>query len=377
MIMDRTSTETGAIDWQPITLEMAGKVGALLRESASPLASGRYLTDPKVAFSLVWEYSRHPDSEVIADRAEDFPNLLRAMCGPRDLLHSSASEPSVPLLGDRGSAFKIYLDTIAELLRVWRTGPPPPGLPGSIAAHWCVRHPDILQQIQTAMRSRSRYFVPEEANWTYDELRPGGPFHHPLQQHKKLALVSSDRFIGQRTWSQAARTAAYALFGDFLTGKPEDIGFCRKCEQPFERGKRTLFCSLKCARCYSATSSHDAAIRLRNRKAFRKSVTSVAKWVGKSHRAGSDWRRQVENAPELVTRDGRHSRTVGFYIRAAESPLGSPDREKLLDSLLDTSVFSAGTIREKEREKLRPEVNAFLENIRRAQAMKKNGKRSI
>ena len=210
-----------AIDWAKLT------------PSASPLAHGLHVADPFMAFCVAWKYDREPENGLGLD--EDFPKLLQAMCGGR------TSSQKVVLSGDPGIAFPIFLTTISHLLRVWREEPASGGLPGSAAAHWCDQHPEILERIQDALASRSRFFQPEMADWTLGELRPGGLAH--VTEHRKLKLSTTARFVGQRSWGQAAQTAAYALFGDFLAKKPQEFGFCQRCEQPFLRGKKTIFCS--------------------------------------------------------------------------------------------------------------------------------------
>jgi hypothetical protein len=346
MIEPSTSEET-AIDWSKLI------------PSAAPLAHGKYLSDPFTAFFVVWHSEHEPENDLCLDG--DFPKFLRAMCGGR------SGSQGVLLSGDSGIAFQIFLATISSLLRTWREQPPPSGLPGSAAAHWCDRHPEILERIQEAVASRSRFIRPERAEWTLGELRPGGLAD--VAEHEKLELITTDRFIGQRTWSQAAQTAAYALFGDFLTGNPRLIGFCRKCEQPFLCGKRARFCSTKCAHVYSATMSRNSGAGEARRETLRKAAEGLSRRLREPQRKGSAWRSVVERAARLQTRDGRQSRTLGEYIRAAQSPPDSPEREKLLDSLMRDSMEQP-----ENSDGVQRKLDAFLENIRKAQDMEERSK---
>jgi hypothetical protein len=347
-MVEASKSEDAAIDWPKLI------------PSASPLVHGTYLTDPFMAFFVVWQYEHEPENDLCLEG--DFPKFLRAMCGSRN------GSQRVLLSGDSGIAFHIFLATISSLLRAWREEAPPSGLPGTAAAHWCDRHPEVLERIQDAVASRSRFIRPVTPEWTLDELRPGGAAH--VGEHRKLELIATERFTGQRSWGQAAQTAAYSLFGDFLGDSPELIGFCRRCDRPFLCGKRARFCSTKCAHVYSAIVSRKSAAGHARRETLRKATEGLSRWLREPHRTGSAWRPVVEKAAGLQTRDGRQSRTLGEFIRAAESPPDSPEREKLLRSLLSDS-----TEQPEARDRVQRKLEGFLENIRNAQGMTERSKR--
>ena len=278
------------------------------------------------------------------------------------------------LLGEPENALGTYLSIIAWLLRIWRNDPPPSGLSGDATAHWCDRHPDILQLIQGAMCSRSSYFSPEEIEWTREELRPGGRAHS--KDNVKLGLVPTTRFTGQRTWRQAARTAAYSLFGAFLGDKPEIIGFCRRCEKPFFRGKSTVFCFAKCALLYSAKESRDRKTRKQKRNTFNIVARELRRWLSRHHRAGSVWWKDVQDKADInARRSSRKSRTISKYIRAAISPSGSLERMRLLSSLFHEGDFADSARRHQELETLKQELETFLTNVQRAENLAMRGKR--
>jgi hypothetical protein len=114
-----------------------------------------------------------------------------------------------------------------------------------------------------------------------------------------------------------------------------------------------------------------------------KAAESLSKWLGKTSKRNSDWRMAAQNAAGLQTRDGRHSRMLGEFIRAANTPPRSPERQDLLCSLLDNGGSSRSTKqangfeklqnlrqhlrREAENEKLQRDLDAFLVDILTAQ----------
>jgi hypothetical protein len=208
------------------------------------VSGGRhYFTDPLSAFELAWRYERRDKMRDGNEREsenrffgclnEEFVNVFSERCAPDNLLRGHASSSSEILARlERSRALSRYLDLLRGLLWAWREEPPqeppPECAPGCKAALWCDAHPLILEEIQVGMRLRRRYPVLETVEG-------------------KRVLVLHDRFLGQRNWDQAAKTAAYTLFWEFLASEPEKLGFCGKCDKPFLRGKRTLFCSEKCA----------------------------------------------------------------------------------------------------------------------------------
>jgi hypothetical protein len=333
----------------------------------------KYLTNPSAAFLAAWVYEHDSNNGFLERLGEVFPDLLLEMCGWRPIDGSSPVRPKKILLGERQYALSTYLDKIASLIRVWRNEPPPSGLPGVTAAHWCDRHPEILQDIQAAMCSRSSCFSPKQIEWTWAELRPGGAAHS--KENVKLGLVPTTRFVGQRTWRQAAGTAAHALFGAFLGKKPENLGFCKKCERPFILGKQTTYCSPKCARSYSAVASRDKTTRRKKLKTFRKVAKELAEWLSRQHREGSVWWEGAQKAAEIRTTKGRRSRTIGEYIRTAMTPPGSPERDRLLRSLFNEGDFADSARRCQGFETRKQELEVFLANVLQAENLAMRGKR--
>jgi hypothetical protein len=312
-----------------------------------------YFTDPLSAFDLAWGYVHCG-----IDSSGFFPTYLKEIF-PELLLSKCTLNGSFVLGGDRDSALRIYLVTIGWLLCVWRTEQPISRTYGSSVAHWCAQHAEALAAIKTAMRQRARYLEVEEVSWDITEWRPGGLAHSP--ENKNLALVTRERFIGQRTWSQAAQTSAYALFGDFLGGEPNQIIFCRRCDRPFQRSRKTIYCSLECGHAGSSIDSrHDATAR-RRRRGLRQATKTLNEWLKNPHRTGSDWRSAAERAFGLRSIDGRYSRLMSEFIRASRTPSGSDEREKLLRSLL-----LCRTQERKELKHVQQLLDGFLANVEKA-----------
>jgi hypothetical protein len=317
--------------------------------------------EPVSAFYLAWLCFHGSDPEETIYWGRKFLKTLENQCELNTLVKS----PSLSETDDLTPMWH-FVNEITQLLAQWRSDQPPPGWLGDPSARWCERHREILMRIGAAQGMRRRYCTLGEQNWKIEELMAGAQTHGA----KKTAIVWREKFSGQRSWNQAARTLAYAVFGDFLVGNPQAIGFCRRCEKPFDRGKKTTYCSAECGHAEAATvSRHDANAHDR-RKGLRRATKTLSRWLQNSHRAGSDWRSEAEGAFGLISSDGRYSRLMGEYIRASQMPSHSPEREKLLGSLL-----SRGTESHREREIVQQELDAFLEMVTKAEAKNSEGKK--
>jgi hypothetical protein len=325
----------------------------------------RCLTEPLLAIHAAWEYEHDLESGLIEDLRGIFPETLAERCG----------RSQDTLTGDPRIALGVFMACLVVSLRVWRSEPPPEGLYGSVAAHWCARHPEIFSKVQEAHRSRVSYPHIEEVGWTAADVVSAHSTSKELPKRGKLELSSTVHFIRQRTWTQAAQTAAYALFGDFLLTEAETIGFCGYCAMPFLRGQKKLFHSSECARSRSAIRSHDAKARVSRRKTFRKAAKALRELLQGRSGARSGWRIKVQRAAGMQTRDGRQNRTLGAYIKASRTDSGSPEREKLLQSLQDASGVLEKKEGSKEIESLQQELDAFLLDIQKAEEIQQRSKR--
>jgi hypothetical protein len=321
---------------------------------------GRSLDGPFDAALAAWTYEHELDSEWINELRDSFPAWLAAMCGQK---------PGT-LAGDRQKAFDVFMACLVVLLTHWRTEPPLGVRYGSVAAHWCAGHPAIYSKVQAAIRARSSVIRIALADWTLADVLKHGRGEPPKAE--KLELKTVLQFSGQRTWAQAAATAAYALFGDFLMDESETTEFCKRCAKPFRIGKKKLFCSLRCARIHSAIQSRHEKVRISRRRKFRNAAGALARLLESGLGARTDWRDHVQRKAGMQTRDARRSRGLTAFIRASQAAPGSPEREGLLRSL---QVDSDGNPDTEEREALQREFDSFLSNIQKAEEIQQRGKR--
>ena len=191
--------------------------GTLVAQSVSDHRG--YFTEPFAAICAAWEYDHNPTSEFIEHLRGLFPETLAAWCG---------CSPD-KLSGNPSKAFNMFMAVLVVSRRVWRCEPPPEGQHGSVAAHWCARHPEILSKVQAALGLRARSPQVERTAWTLADVVSAHGAGKELPKSGKLELRMTVHFAGQRTWTQAAQTAAYALFGDFLLTEAESTGFCEYC----------------------------------------------------------------------------------------------------------------------------------------------------
>lgn len=333
----------------PAKAKVALNLDATLEDFVSP----PFDFNPFSAFELAWIYNDGGQPDLALYIGRRFSVALEALCK----LETGVQWPPPSLSGEL-SAVTRFVITITSLLGQWRNDPAPDTVFGSLGAHWIERHPEILRKIQAAQSARSRHCALGERSWAIKELLAGSR----SRRDKKLEVAWIDKLSGQRTWTQAAETIAYAVFGDFLAGDPQNIRFCLRCERPFELGKKKLFCSSECAHAQSATTSRHEAIALGRRRGLGKAAKILNEWLQKPHRAGSDWRKTVERAFGLFSSDGRHSRLMGEYIRASKTPPGSAERKRLLASLLSRS-----TERPQEREIVQLGLDSFLQDVAKAE----------
>lgn len=316
-----------------------------------------YLAEPFAATLAAWKFEHEPQSEFVSYLRESFCQTLEVTCG-------NAPEK---LSGDSGKAFDLFMTCLIVLLRAWRSDPPPENVHGDVAAHWCESHPCILSEVQKSIRSRVMQPQVQKTEWTWKEAvaHKGN-----LPIGDKLELGMTAHLSGQRSWTQAARTAAYALFGDFLLRHTESIGFCTRCERPFQRGQKKNYCSLTCAHTNSASISRDKATREWRRKTFIDACQALIKWLAAGKRLRTNWPRDFQNTvPGFRTRDGkRPNQTLAAYIRASRTELGSPERQKLFQSLQDLDTISQIQKKTKSDWDVQPEAfDAFLDNIKKAE----------
>jgi len=330
------------------------------------------LEDPLDAFLLSWEIE-HGNSDAYGSVLGAFSIHLQQQYECIGAQNSRFMTPGQKY-DDARSALTRYGATLSMLLEAWRKERPAEGVYGSVAAHWCDRHPDLWNMIETAQRKRASFLQIQSDRWEPKDWRTGGPAFGPKNKH--LTLTRVEKFKPAISWVDAAQTAAFALWGDFLAGDPGKIGFCDRCDKPFELRRKKRFCSHKCGHSFSNYASRDRDTAESRRKGLPKAAKELKGWLQKKQsatsdwrKATSDWRKDVEIAFGLWTDSGKKSKIFHEYIVGAETSLGSLQRTKLLASLTRASNLSRRKLDEIERalNDFLSDIGAALEQTRRSQ----------
>jgi hypothetical protein len=100
---------------------------------------------------------------------------------------------------------------------------------------------------------------------------------------------------------------------------------------------------------------------------LRKAAKALTKWLQDRHIAASDWQLKIQTVAWTNSDNKRRNRILGAYVRASRTERGSPEREKLLQSLQDASSVAGNERGSKEREGLQQELAAFLLDIQKAE----------
>jgi hypothetical protein len=316
------------------------------------------LGDPLSAFLLAWEVE-HGNVEWLVSVEEAFREFLEQRY---EQIGFRNSRPAIGRRNDdHGSPLVRYVVILSWLVSVWRKERPDDGACGSVAAHWCERHPDIWNKIQTALRKRTSLVQIQSDKWEARDWAPGGPAFQLKNTHR--TFIREERFTAAMNWADAAQTAAYALFGDFLTGHPQKIGFCAICELPFWRGsgsRKKRFCSVKCGSKFWTYAGRDSDAAKERRRLLLIATKELRRLIEK-RKITSDWRRKVEHASGFSTSDRGLSRVFHEFVVAAETRDGSPQREKLLASLTNHSKLD-----QRGRDETQRMLNKFLADINAA-----------
>ena len=203
------------------------------------------LFDPLYAFAASWHYSRNlllgaqrcsapksssryncrfcsaPESSAVRSfKVWDlhFGGALNALCWAPDL------EVDPSLGGKSKNGLEAFWVAIGKLLDSWlplRTEP-------NAVLLWCDSYPDLVADMNRAQMARVAWL--KRPN--YFELEVKNP-----------GLITGQRLRGQRTYSQAGKTAAYVLWGEFLAKGSSSIDFCEKCLQKSEMTLRSRIAS--------------------------------------------------------------------------------------------------------------------------------------
>jgi len=304
----------------------------------------RWFVNPLLAFDAAWLFQNEGLPKSLQT---GFPHVLEAYCGNRNIDRAHRLE------GNPEAALSHFTNEIDRLLDLWLDEPPPAGLPGQPAAHWCIRHDAVFKKIEEAQRARTSWlrYDADETSWIPVE---GGT--HALE-HMNLSLVPKVQMLGQRDFKLAALRAARAVFGDFLLDSAENLARCERCDRPFVKGQKKQFCSTKCGRGLAVNCS---LAKGRARKMRR--LDAVLIKLLKQPPLRKDWVDVLQMEVGLVTADGRLNKFVSQFLRAAKSH----DIEALINRLAPARE-SPTTEQEAERKKVEIELSDFLNRIREAQ----------
>lgn len=164
----------------------------------------------------------------------------------------------------------------------------------------------------------------------------------------KLDVVR--KFDGQKDFRHAARTAAYSLWGTFLSGDPFSIAFCPRCLKPLLRTRSDkIFCGDDCSKGESSNRSIKNSYRRENWERLQK-VSAVL------HRKLSKGR---SKDPLAGLASGRW---LTRFIRVAEQA----DDLEAADRLLELCT-EYGCAKE-HRWEVRRVFDQFLKDIRKAKS---------
>lgn len=331
---------------------------AELDEQAKSRAIMRLLTDPLDAMLGAWHYER--DKEIPSDFAMGFARALRTSCSGKN------REQFATLLGAPLDAFPVFARTLNALAATWKKY-----RPDSVA--WMEDHPNEYRRMHEAQLRCSPITAipPERARWLEEfgtdessRIREMFPDADTAPAVRPLEIRMLHR---QRTYKQAAKTAAFVLWGNFLLSQPELIDFCRKCSSPFPSKSNQLYCERACGKNSSSLKCNNNGTRRKNAKRMRDVARRLKKWLnGGNWRHRGDWRKEVDPKGSVkpnLTRLDRRSRWLFEFIAAALAPVGSREVEEQFELCFDTRQG------ETEKARTRAVFDDFLSNIREAERL--------
>jgi hypothetical protein len=316
------------------------------------------LFDPQYAFAASWHYSRNllfgtckrsapdrsshryvcrfcsaPDGSAFRSSKsweKSFAADLNAMCMNPDL------QKATSLSGKPGTAPSAFWKTINTLLDSWL----PLRRESKPIRIWSCTFPALVDEMSRAQMARVSWFR--------------GASYFEKKEAENLAFVQEHWLRGQRTYSQAAKTAAFILWGEFLANGQSSIGFCETCAHPFPFRLNQRFYPTSCGTNVSSLKKHRTEVRNEN------------------------WRRLNEAAKTLRSRiasgktqnplhDIEKGRWLARFIRAASLPPGSSEFEDQRDMLLDLCFAEGNT--EISREQVKTALDQFLKDIAKSRPL--------
>lgn len=308
------------------------------------------LFDPLYAFAASWHYSRKlmfgvqkrsaPDSNRYDCRFCSAPKssavrslklwelhfgtALNALCAIPDLRLGTL------LSGEPKDGLKAFWMTIGTLLNSWL---PLRAEPNRDLA-WSDFYPDLVAAMNRAQMARVTWLK--------------RPNFFEVEDGKNPGLITQYRLREQMTFSQAGRTAAYGLWGEFLANGSSGIDFCETCAHPFPFRSNQRFYPASCGTKVSSLKAHRREVRTDNWKDLRKSAKKLRSRIASGRR---------RNLLEGI----KSGRWRTRFVRAASLPPDSPEFQVQRDKLLDLCLGEGST--ENHRAQVEKTLDQFLKDI--------------
>ena len=307
--------------------------------------------DPLYAFSASWHYSRNllfgaqkcpapkssnrykcrfcsaPESSAVRSfRVWDlhFGGALNALCLAPDL------EVKPSLGGNSKDGLETFWKTLRTLLDSWLPLRKEP----KCVLCWSDTYPDLVADMNRAQIARVAWLRRPNYFEVGDAENPG--------------LITRHRLRGQRTYSQAGKTAAYVLWGEFLANGSPSIDFCEMCAHPFPFRSNGRFYPASCGTNISSLKAH----RLDVRKDNWERLKGLAETLHSDITSGKPL-----NLPKGI----KTGRWLTRFIRAASLPPGSSEFQVRRDELLD--LCWVDEIKEADRALAEKTLDQFLKDI--------------
>lgn len=213
-----------------------------------------------------------------------------------------------------------------------------------------------------AIKDKDPDLVP--SSWPEDSFLPG---FNPLRPHELETLSPwcrgrippfARKIVGQRSWVNVARIAAFARFAEVVEGR-DQIRYCNACHRAFNAFSRPIFCSDKCGHHYSSQCSKKDKTRVQNRRRCMIATLILDRWL---QNARGKWRPVAERelAREFLGPVGHKSRWLGGCIVAATLPDKDPKRRRLAE------LCTTKNANHQETKIVHDEMNRLLSLINRA-----------
>lgn len=309
------------------------------------------LFDPLYAFAASWHYSRNllfgvqkcpapksssryncrfcsaPESSAV--RSSEvwelyFGGVLNALCASPDLQRNTS------LSGKSKNGLYAFWTTIGTLLDSWLPLRKEP----NCVLFWSDTYPNLVAEMSRAQIARVAWLK--------------RPNYFEVGDVKSPGLITWHRIRSQRTYSQAGKTAAYILWGEFLANGSSSIDFCEKCAHPFPFRSNGRFYPTSCGTNISSLKAHRLKTRTENWKRLQEEATTLHSAI-------------TSGKPVNLPKGMKNGRWFTRFVRAASLSPGSSEFQVQRDLLLD--LCSEEGSKEAPREEVEKTLDQFLKNI--------------